>query len=234
MSTKLRCLAALAVLAVATTGALADVEPPPLTLTGCLSVGDGGLTATGLWDDPSTMLCWEVSNEVTMDPNIWRYKYTLTVPCGDIRKMFIEASSACDEEFTDDNLFEPRSRPEEWLWGTDIDWHAVECMDIPSPLYGIKAKGYRGYTEVTFKFESDRGPRWGDFYAVDGEIFGYVLGDVCNSGFFTEDPLDAIVDSGTVCNHILVPDTGNLIPEPATLGLIVLGAAGCALRRRRR
>ncbi|MHC4715979.1 MAG: hypothetical protein ACYS5V_03355, partial [Planctomycetota bacterium] len=225
MFTRLHWYVAAVVLAVASTGALAS-DPPLLTLTGCLSVGDGGLKATGSWDNASTELCWEVSNEVTMDPNIWRYKYTLTVPYCDIRKMYIEASSECDEEFTDENLFNPRSRPEDWLESTNIDWHVVECMGIDTAMYSIEACGKRGYTEVTFKFESDRGPRWGDFYAVDGVIWGYPLADVCNAGFFTEDPLDAIVDSGTVCNHVLVPDTGNLIPEPATLGLMARGLGG--------
>ncbi|HUU22136.1 MAG TPA: PEP-CTERM sorting domain-containing protein [Phycisphaerae bacterium] len=234
MCIRLRWFLCLAVLAAVTTGALAD-DPPLLTLTGCLSVGDGGLKATGSWNDPCTEFCWQVSNEVTGDPNIWRYEYTLTVPKCDIRKLFIEASSECEMEFTEDNLFDPRSCPPEWLKDTDVDWFAVKCMGVEAPLYGIKASGCSGYQEVTFKFESDRGPRWGDFYALDGDLLGFPLADVCNAGFFTEDPLDAIVDNGTVCNHILVPDTGNLIPEPATLSVLGIGAiVGSVARRRRR
>jgi len=207
----------------------------PISYTGSLSVGsgaDGLLAATGAWNDSSTTLSWTVDNTTT--PGKWHYEYTLSVPAGGISHVIFEASDGDPlPAFSASNLFAPASDPAGW-----IDMEEIEIQthttgpgnpDMPTDMYGVKFVAAQDFDEiaVVVRFDSDREPIWGDFYAKDGAQGG-AWATVCNQGFQATDPTDPPAD-GSIQDHLLVPDT---TPEPGMLAL--LAAGGLALIRRRR
>ena len=215
-----------------TTMALGDV---PLTFTGSLSVGpgaDGDLTATGAWNDDSTTLSWVVDNVTT--PGLWHYMYTLEVPQGGISHIIIEASGPCPgPAFTCENLFNLTGDPGVGEVEIKLNTPQQGNPDMPGDLYGIKISPGDSPLTWMIEFDSDRGPRWGDFYAKNGEAGQIGTNTVYNAGFGTAIPDDTLVQSGSYMDHLLVPDTGNLIPEPTVLGILAVGGLTWVIKRRR-
>ncbi|MHC4717467.1 MAG: PEP-CTERM sorting domain-containing protein [Planctomycetota bacterium] len=227
--------------ALAATATMALGSDPPLTLSGSLSVGGGGadgtLTAMGAWDDSSTTLSWVVDNVTVMDK--WHYKYTLTVPVGGISHIIIQASGPCPgPAFELSNLFNLTSDPMGCIDDVEIKVHtpAEGNPSMPGDLYGIKFETSEMCDPLTLmiEFDSDRGPRWGDFYSKNGVAGSEGLNEVYNSSFGGFIPDDTLVQSGSYMNHLLVPDTGNLIPEPTAMALLALGGAAWTVKRKRR
>ncbi|MHC4807468.1 MAG: hypothetical protein ACYTBX_14590 [Planctomycetota bacterium] len=111
----------------------------PTTYTGSLSVADGGLIATGDWDDPSTTLSWVVDDTTT--PGKWHYSYTLTVPTGGPSHIIIEASDGDpDEQFTIANLFSYSSDPLGWIESIEVQNQSSDGANpgMPEDMWGIK------------------------------------------------------------------------------------------------
>lgn len=198
--------------------------------SGSLSVGDGGLTAFGAWDCDTTTLSWVVDDTTT--PGKWHYSYTLTVPWKDISHMIIEASDG-DNPFTKSNLFSPGSNPANWIGSISIQNFSPggSTPYMPESIYGIKFDACGDATDVTVSFDSDRQPVWGDFYAKDGFVQCLDWCAVYNTGFTLDDPI-AAARSGSLQNHLLVPDS--YIPAPGAIILVCIGTSiTSALRRRR-
>ena len=189
--------------------------------TGSLSSSPGEIDGKQGWIDPGpTTIEWTVSDNLN---GSWHYEYTLTVPEteGDVSHFIIEVSDG----FDDTDIFNEIGP----FTGTEVKTHlgmSAGNPSMPEDMYGIKFDGVTG-TAVTISFDAWRMPVWGDFYAKCG---GTPTNEAWNMGFGSPDidPTDPPI-SGTIDNHILVPDT--YIPEPSTLLLLALGAI--ILRKKR-
>jgi len=204
----------------------------PTVYTGSLSVENGGLTAYGSWDSPSTALSWMVDNVTTSGK--WHYSYSLFVNVKDISHMIIEASNG-ENPFTAANLFSPVSYPAGWIKSIEIQNFSPDGSTpyMPEDLYGIKFDSEMDSTVITVSFDSDRRPVWGDFYAKDGFTICDEWNVVYNTGFTIGDfdPL-APAACGSFQNHLLVPDS--YIPAPGALILVSIGTAITGALRKRR
>jgi hypothetical protein len=101
--------------------------------------------------------------------------------------------------------------------------------NLPAAMPGIKVNLEDPFetSSATFYIVTNRDPVWGDFYVKDGTVDNTDV-TLWNEGFLDLDPADP-PSSGTVNNHLLVPDTGGtqIIPEPTSLvGLLSLGCVG--------
>lgn len=204
----------------------------PAYYSGSLSAADGGLTAFGGWDCPSTTLSWAVDNTTT--PGMWHYSYSLTVPYKEISHMIIEVSDG-DNPFTESNLFSPASDPAGWIGKVEVQNFSPggSTPHMPESMYGIKFDGDLDSTDVTVSFDSDRRPVWGDFYSKDGMVSCLGWTALYNSGFTINDfDPAAAAANGSLQNHLLVPDS--YIPAPAGLLLVCIGTIVTGAMRKRR
>jgi hypothetical protein len=190
-------------------------------------VANFGVVATAGWShaEGGFVITWQVTDNLN---GTWTYRYTITDESGDtptkgVSHLLIELSDL-DVVLTPDTL------------ETSADWSTQPGSSnpgIPGSLLGVKLEwGSTDYVEFT----ADREPKWGDFYAKDGqeqEPAGKEDVIAYNSGFGTE-PTDLTTDFSP---WIAVPDTGGggpqgLIPEPTTIALVGLGIGGLLLKRR--
>ncbi len=217
---------------------------PLFAWTGSLSTSDGGLTSGGNWQ--SATLSWDVT---ALSSSVYQYEYTLDVGArGDVSHMILE--------LTQDDFFGSYAYPSvdlfnlqwyqggnwvDWTPGNDLDIEVKEHLDtnpgnpsMPDDLFGIKMEDFGDFTSLRWRFDSQRLPVWGDFYAKGGGGPGgqnYLY----NSGFAAPDPLDGPAD-GSIDNHLLRPDgrTPELPPAALTgLSTLPLGIAYLRGRRRR-
>jgi hypothetical protein len=211
---------------------------------GTLSVGDGleidgDLVATAAWDDPSTTLSWIVTDE---DPNApwgypWKYTYTLEVPVKEISHFIVEVSSG-ELPVTDEDISGVEGLVEMTIGDNLPTDDEGANPRMPSAVYGAKFDVTQEATVVTVMFYCNRDPVWGDFYAKDGTVT--VAGEktpvaLWNAGFSeTDDDPEDLPSSGSVEDHVLVPDTDIWVPEPGSLALLLAGSLSILVLRRRK
>jgi hypothetical protein len=187
-----------------------------VTYSGSLSV-DHGLEARRDWDRSSTTLSWIVDD--TTAPGLWHYEYSLSVRRKDIDYLIVETPNT----LTEANLFDLNSNPASWIKNVESGTYS----DPPANLTGLKIDADYGLKVVTFGFDSDYAPGWGDFYATDGHH-----NTLYNNGLGSNNPLDGPAN-GSINNHILVPNTplSTSTPVPAP-GAAILACLGIGLARR--
>lgn len=232
---------------------LAAMPAHAVIYSGSLTSG-AGLTGTGFWAN-NAEISWLVENvgETILNDEtvmLWNYSYTLTVEGKDISHTIIEVSDA----FTDLNILggvstNPESHLDSFALGNyTLTDQGASNPGMPDPIRGIKVDVSGDTKTLTWSFNSNIAPVWGDFYAKDGkEDSGTVEVYVYNTGFTPGDvdpttPVDPLAEGWVpVTDHILVPDSVStppddpgppvIIPEPGTA---VLGAIGLMLIFRRR
>ncbi len=191
------------------------------TYTGSLTVISGGLTATEPWSDVE--LYWVVT-DVGYSGN-WNYDYRILISKKAISHVIIETSPS----FLLENILDV---------ACPSDYESIEVSDfdgssqgksnpgIPGEIYGIKFDLEGDTLGLNINFTTDRAPVWGDIYAKSGKHEGNFV-YMYNEGFARLDPLQ-VASSGSVDNHVLVPDT---IPETSS---VLLGCIGTLMLLRRR
>ena len=201
---------------------------PVIAFTGSMSSPVAtGIDGTGTWIAPGpTTISWTV----LPDAGYWTYSYRIEVPeteGGEVSHFIIETSPNFSSSDIWDIVFTEGSSGK-----TEIMEHAAGGggnPGMPTNVYGIKFDETTGRI-LDFSYKSSRAPMWGDFYIKDGKVGG-VTNAAWNAGFAAPDPTVAFHD-GPEQWHMLVPDT--VVPEPATLSVLVPLLGGLALLRRRR
>lgn len=227
------------------------VTPVALAQTYSGELTNDCLTATGDWTE-DTKIEWQVVNMTTY----WQYTYCFTANRKGLSHIAIELTPPSNDFTPEIYDFEISHDGENWGPGT-YEQKLQEAdqpsnQGLPEDFYGIKVN-CNGNDEPNglpvldldengdcdffcFRFKSVQNPMWGDFYARDGideELKEFVY--VYNNGFTSPDtdpgPVISPSNDSYEC-HLLVPDFTQ-IPEPATMSLLILGAAGAIIRRRR-
>lgn len=180
-----------------------------------------GVGGIGTWGDDLKVEWWV---EQQAD-NSWFYKYHLTDTNGSplvkaISHWYVEVSPNVTE-----NDF----------WGFGGAWSFVNETHGGTPFENALKLDYGDDDQIEWSFYSWKTPVWGDFYAKGGSTGGPAGQTLYawNSTFGDPDPQDPAAD-GSINFKVLRPDSITTVPEPATLGLITLGLAGLALRRKRK
>ena len=228
---------------------LATMPASAVVYSGSLT-SDLGLTGTGAWQEGAS-ISWNIENiGVTILNNeevvLWNYSYTLDVASKDISHTIIVVSDV----FTELNIL-GGIQSVTALEGFELNNCTSTAQGgsnpgMPGSIHGIKVDLAGDTTSLTWSFNSNIGPVWGDFYAKSGkdpqskeEVYLH------NTGFAADDPTTPVDPNAAgyvdVFDHIVVPDSAStlpgeeegpgIIPEPTTS---MLGAIGLLLILRRR
>jgi hypothetical protein len=176
------------------------------------------------WPSYKITLSWTVTNEDATQPGFpWKYTYTFGHNGGKaaISHLILETSNT----FTLANLT--------GLTGAKLDSIGMQSVSsgnpgMPSDMYGIRLDPSTDNSlSMTWTFWSNRMPVWGDFYVKNGKENNACNQNTTNNvqNGFTSSDTDPTgpAANGSLNFHILRPDT-TTVPEPTTMGLILLGS----------
>jgi len=217
-----------------------------VTYTGSLSVADGGLVASGTWNNPGTSISWVVDNETAVNEGFWRYEYTINVSDqGSISHLIIELSGGLTEE----DLVNYFTDPDGWVKADQVQLQTTGGNNplMPGDVFGVKLDAKVETLMLVLAFEVDRAPVPGDVYAKDGRPNGGEWATFYNAGFLDPDP--DVPPWTVLTDHILRPDTVGsydpppvddpppvggppAVPEPVCATVLSLLAGGGLLARR--
>jgi hypothetical protein len=208
------------VVAIALLFMLAATASAQLSFHGFLRT-ETGVDGTGPWDT-NFKISWWVEQQLD---DSWHYSYHLTDTLGNalgraVSHFQIEVS--------------PNVTPNDF-WGFGGAWLFMDETHNGMSFSNSLKLDYGNDGQTEWSFYSTRAPVWGDFFAKGGSTGGSdgIMLYAWNTGFYDADPADA-PSNGSIGYKILRPDTSTeIIPEPGTLGLIVLGLAGLAVARKR-
>ncbi len=195
--------------------------------TGLVS-GANGIFAVGSWGLNPISLAWDITQNADQT---WHYSYVFSHAEGGTSHVLLETSS----DFSVQNIFNASG---DFGLASVGSWEAGPSNPgMPGPLYGIGFEGATGLM-TRIDFDSDRAPRWGDFYSKDDTFQSYTSDRANNTGFASGidvDPIGPPIDGGDP-SDILVPGSVSQVPEPSVLLLLggaLLGVAGWVRGRRR-
>jgi hypothetical protein len=203
----------------------ADLYSGSLTYDG--DAVDTGIIATGSWADSGTRIEWDI----TKQGSNYHYEYKFTVPAKDISHLILQVS----DSFETENIWNI-SGGVSAEGPTDYDSNSNDKSNpgLPGTIYGIKFEPSADSTTLTWSFNSDREPIWGNFYAKDGKegtcpVLLSLASDTCDYHIDVYAYSSGLIDGE---GFIAVPDT-NVVPVPSAifLGFLGLSIAGVKLRK---
>lgn len=212
---------------------------------GGVSIAGGSAQGTGNWkDDPMgmTTIDWDVS---WSGSGLVHYSYTFEVAHHNISHLSLELSdSFTAADIT--NITINGNSSDDYSIGSFTGGDAP-YNTMPGDMYGIKFNMPSNTLLATIAFDSTRMPTWGDIYARCGVRIEHTLpktdpewkqwNSAWNTGFADGESSGAGYDpivaasSGSYQNHILVPDSVAVVPEPVSSVLFIFGASMFAGRK---
>jgi len=188
-----------------------------VTYSGSLSsTAADQILGSGVWIEPGvTTLDWTV---LELEDSSWLYTYELSVPIGEVSHLILQVSPT----FTEQNIIATSGT----FGNIEINTFTPGGGNpgMPGEIYGLKFDEAFGLV-ATFELHTDRHPMWGHVYAKDGNVGGDV-NTAYNAGF-----------KNVGESRIMVPNTDDIVPEPAGLLALMVGMtslAGYGIRLRKR
>lgn len=215
--------------------------------SGSLSTATGGLQGGGGWTN--AILSWDVTE---VSSGVYQYEYCLdTQSKKNISHVLLE--------LTNDEFYGSFTYPSTDMFGLeywngtawvawaphedDVKWYTPGSSGnsnpaLPGDIFGVKFTPQKDASSLCWRFQAQRNPVWGDFYAKDGKDGG-AWTYLYNTGFTANDTDPTVgPHDGSEQNHILRPNGPTAVtpelPPSALMGLGMVPLGLAYLRGRRR